>query len=622
MKTPIVTDEAYKYVGAPVLLIAGPGTGKTYQLAKRIQFLTKTKGISPDEITVITFTKEAAASMRAKLRETNSAEYIEDEYRPKQIYTMHGLGQQILSANVKKSGLKKDFEVVTEDDLRKAMIRDAAYLLLNSEADAQIAFDERVKSSNQMSEKSKKIINQYEVLLRKCNAIDFDDQITLACKLLNENPDILLSVQKKTKYLLIDEYQDINNGQYDFISLLTKSHSEGLFVVGDDDQSIYSFRGGSPDFIRSFEEHFGPESMILQMQTSRRCPAFVLESANSIVAKYDSKRIGKGSYKYTMKTDNKIVLHNSPSDDREAEIISAIIRSDIDSRNKCESCGALHRRDYFILIPNKNHILKIQDALRRFKIPYSSQGSSYQQTKFLELIENWSLNQESNFLTRQMIEILLYGKFISFPSKRSKITNKIKERNEGLEEISKLWNGVLTENESLYETLQKGAESSDLLKKLKICFENLSKSYLREDLSEFLKQAAFYTKTWTSLKNFFQIIKKDKPSFKSVDDLTPTVRVLTMQSAKGLQADIVCIIGFEDEVMPGNFENEQELNERARLFFVGMTRAKEQLHIFRSRKRSSSSTYKKTPHELKDSRFAAFLPNSFLEKKFHNAKQS
>lgn len=125
----IISDEAYKYDGGPVLLLAGPGTGKTWQIAQRIKFLISDKGASADEITVITFTSEAAKGMRAKLEEKGSNEYIEPDNRPSHIFTMHSLGHQILSKNLTKAGLKEDFYVVEDSRIREPIMRDAAILL-------------------------------------------------------------------------------------------------------------------------------------------------------------------------------------------------------------------------------------------------------------------------------------------------------------------------------------------------------------------------------------------------------------------------------------------------------------------------------------------------------------
>lgn len=618
MNDVIISDDAYKYDGGPVLLLAGPGTGKTWQLAQRIKFLISDKGSSADEITMITFTSEAAKGMRAKLEEKGSSEYIEPEKRPSRIFTMHSLGHQILSENLSKVGLKEDFYVVEDSRIREPIMRDAAILLGYSEKDAKEAFKDRTVANAQASEKSKQIVQKYEEILRACNSIDHDDQINLACKLLKEDESILKKYSQNSKYLLVDEYQDINQGQYELIELLSKGNRTGLFVVGDDDQSIYSFRGGTPTFIRNFKNHFGASSVIIQMQTSRRCPANILDCANSIVAEFDSQRLQKGNYIYKKTDPGKVVVHDCPSDDREAEIIGAILKGDSESLDLCDRCKRLPKRTYFILVPNKNYSQKIQQKLKHFGIAFDSKfGETNKGFSPFVLIKDWA-KKSSSFQTRQIIELLIEsGAIENLPNSKVKLKQKIDARARGLKDIASIWSKVITDHKSFSEILGGEVKNNAIIKEIFEKLQELKLSYEKGKVPDFLQKVALYTKPWSSIDNFFDNISNEAVRSSSHG---PHVRILTLQSSKGLQANLVFIIGMEEDAIPRKTSSDEALAEEARLFFVGMTRAEDQLHLFKCRKRTSASSYKPTPNEIKQSRFLEHFPVDKHEKQFHQPK--
>jgi len=619
MENIIISDEAYKYDGGPVLLLAGPGTGKTWQLAQRIKFLINDKKTSADEITVITFTKEAAKGMHAKLEEKGSNEYIEPGNRPSRIFTMHGLGNQILSENLEKVGLREDFYVVEDSRVREPIMRDAAILLGYTEKDAEEAFKDRTVANLQASEKSKKIVQKYEEILRACNSIDYDDQINLACKFLKEDEKILKKYSQNSKHLLVDEYQDINQGQYELIELLSKENRSGLFVVGDDDQSIYSFRGGTPTFIRNFKKHFGLSSTIIQMQTSRRCPTNVLQCANSVVAKFDSQRLPKGNYIYKKTDPGKVVVHDCPSDDREAEIIGAILKGDTESLNLCDQCKQLPKRTYFILVPNKNYSQKIQKKFKQFGIPFDSKfGEVGKGFSPFVLIKDW-VQKSSSFQTRQIIELLIEsGSIENLPNSKVKLKQKIDARMKGLRDVASLWNKVITDHKSFGEILEEAVKENTTAKEIFEKLGELKLSYEMGKVSNFLQKISLYTKPWSSLDNFFDDISNESVRSPSHG---PHVRILTLQSSKGLQANLVFIIGLEEDAIPRKTPNDDALAEEARLLFVGMTRAEDQLHLFKCRKRTSASSYKPTPNEIEQSRFLKHFPVDKHEKQFHQPKR-
>ena len=602
-----LSDEAYKVFPGPVLVLAGPGTGKTYQLARRIQFLTSEIGAQADQITVITFTQEAARSMSKKLEQRCAGEFVPEENRPIRISTMHSLGHAIISDNVRSVGLKPGFTLIEEDEIRKILFGDAA---LNAGFDHDkglIAMEARVTGSHVLSEESQLITAEYESILRRCNAIDHDDQILLAVKLLRSNEKVRQKWQAEARFLLVDEYQDINPAQFELICLLSEPYRAGLFVVGDDDQSIYHFRGGSPRFIRGFADHFGSGTQVIQMATSRRCKRSILEVANSLVARHDKGRVPKSTPIFKQEDEGDVMVHNCPSEQREATIVAAIIKSEIEK-------GENGIRSSFILIPNRNYIPLIEEALTRAEIPFSVQMSESKPLRRLFAIEEWCQQPASDLLTRRLIQFAVDIGTPHIPGSMSKTADKLKARNDASLEIAKLWKSQGAEIQSLRSALAQSTHSS--LKEVADILTAIEKAH-GEDFGEFLRLAQKHCKPWASRKAFFDEMKTVEKSKKRPSQTgLHTVRIMTMQSCKGLQADFVFIVGLEEGTFPRG-SSDEEVSEEARLLFVAITRAIDVVHLFHARLREGAVTYKTKSYGLKESRFLKNLPG---KRQYHPAK--
>ncbi|MFU8844833.1 MAG: UvrD-helicase domain-containing protein, partial [Bacteroidales bacterium] len=234
--------KSFKEFPGPILLLAGPGTGKTWQLEHRVKFLLEKIEASPSEITIITFTNEAARSMRERLLKEETG--IPHDQIPENIQTMHSLANTIVGTNTGIVGLSEDYGVLTEKYPQTILLKDASSLCGIERENYLETYNCRIKGDcNKNPGDSKcKVCDKYVELLRKCNLLDYDDQLFLACEILRNYPEIQTYWQAQTKYLLVDEYQDINAIQCELIQLLSSGQEEGLFAVGDDDQSIYSFR--------------------------------------------------------------------------------------------------------------------------------------------------------------------------------------------------------------------------------------------------------------------------------------------------------------------------------------------------------------------------------------------
>lgn len=222
-------------LSGPVLLLAGPGTGKTYQLGRRIKHLVEKQQVPPDQITVVTFTTVAAQNMRDRISDDARPElYVPYSHQPKHICTLHSFGYRVIRENLTSLGFKSPPRVVTDDRLRSILISDAAQLAGHRREDGNETTQCRQCGDCKPSDAGKcRICQAYQEILRGCSAVDHDEQILLACRILRETPVVLEKYRTQTRHLLIDEYQDINAAQFELIRLLSDGQRDGLFVVGD-----------------------------------------------------------------------------------------------------------------------------------------------------------------------------------------------------------------------------------------------------------------------------------------------------------------------------------------------------------------------------------------------------
>src|SRR5450830_466462 len=336
--TIFVDPEPWRVTDGPLLLLAGPGTGKTHQLALRIKDLVTTRTVSPESVTVITFTKAAASNMRDRISDEGKADvYLPPNLRPRKIMTMHSLGLEIVRKNAGALALPPDFTILSDPRVRKILFQDAAVLANEEPAAAEEAAQTRQEGRVFVpGSPAAKVLGRYEEILRACKAVDYDDLIFLACTVLEQDPAVLRDYANESTHLLVDEYQDINQSQRAFIELLVRQNRAGLFAVGDDDQSIYSFRGGTPEYIRSFRTEFGDGARILSLDESRRCPSTVMNSALAVVQQFNSARLAKPTptFKGARSAGNKIQIHSVATDDHEAMIIATIAADPITTQKR------------------------------------------------------------------------------------------------------------------------------------------------------------------------------------------------------------------------------------------------------------------------------------------------
>jgi DNA helicase-2/ATP-dependent DNA helicase PcrA len=614
MTVPIeVNAEPWRVEDAPVLLLAGPGTGKTHQLALRLKHLLETKDIAPATITVITFTKEAAENMRARISDEEKPDvYLPLDRRPGRITTMHSLGLEIVRARREWLNLPADFTVMTNSRLRRVLFRDAALLCGRSEGDGGRADRFRQEAAELAPDDiAGAITAKYETILRSCKAIDYDDQISLACEALSGDEAFRNEFAESTTHLLIDEYQDINPSQRQLITMLSDRHRASLFVVGDDDQSIYSFRGGTPKYIRDFLLEFGSNARLLSLVESRRCPDRVIHAALAVVRAFDPGRIDKppATFRPEKSEAELVQIHDLPSDDEEAAVVAQIIDN------------AVPRQRALILVPAKQYADKIKRELRRRRISYTH-PPNLDDSGFvvLETLYAWMNRPADNFALRQCIECLCESGVLGVPSKRARSEASKAAREAPLKAIATLWEAVTTDRISLWEALTRRANTdtgicAPLHERLQALL-----SVGQTDIEQFLALAVRDLRPWVGREAFMKEVAIWLDELRSHgQQRESSVRIMTLQAAKGLEAEVVCVIGLNEGVLPRS-DRAAEVEEAARLAYVSMSRAKETLHLFHARKRDASITYLQNSFALRPSRFVNAIPREHKNLIYYQSK--
>jgi ATP-dependent DNA helicase Rep len=594
-------------MAGPILVLAGPGTGKTYQLARRIQTLVDAHEVNPEEITVVTFTREAAHGMRGKLSDRGKDEYVELDKRPKNILTMHALGHRIINENASEIGLVPDVAVVTDHLLKEALIRDAALLAGLNEAAGKQALQDKARAITSPSDETKLVLARYSEILRACNAIDHDDQIATACDILDKHADVLEAYRAVARHLLVDEYQDINADQHRLIKLLTGGQEAGLFAVGDDDQSIYGFRGGDPRYIRSLHTDY-PGSQILQLQVSRRCLKNILDCALTVVGTYDSARVAKVAPGYTAAEPGLVKVWNCPSDEREAQLIAGTVYA---------KGAAGEASDFFVLVPTRNYVKTISNALTAKGVSHDidTATESSREWDTLRTLKRW-LEHRSNLPTRHAIELVLSAGTTSMPGQKVKKPEKLAARETFARDIAELWAPVLTSSKPLDESFREAAGTKPTVEEVWKLLDSAQQAHQADLMPDFVEAIGRAFKIFPTIESFYRCLKflEDTPSASGA--AKSAVRILTFQSSKGLEADCVFIIGLEEGTLPKDLTDATSTAEEARLVFVAMTRAKKELHLTHARKRTGASTYKPVSHQLNASAFVGCFPKGQSEQQY------
>lgn len=606
-------EEIVSNFNSPTLVLAGPGAGKTYLLSDRVKRLL-TKGADKTAVTVLAFAKDAVQHMYNELTDRRGNFRLARDSLPR-ISTMHSLGLQIVNEKPRQVGLRKGGLSVQDDEPVKRLIyRDAALIVGHSDREAEEA--RRCKEHGDCKEDDEKsrcmVCRKYWEIMSKCNRIDFDDQILFACRVLEANHDILARYQACCEHLLVDEYQDINAAQFRLIELLSREHRDGLFVVGDDAQSIYGFRGADPRFILRFTDEF-PSARTPSLPYSWRCHANTMDAAVKVITQYYPEWTGPFELEYQSPRGAPPTVWQLPSHSAEAEMTARAARHFINEH-----------KSVLVLAPKKDFFRLISKELRKRRVAHECPVSLLPDPVRSRLMTGrvflqWVRDPNNSFLTRLVLEELINRGAAKVTGagkgKRCK-PETLKRRVQEETRIAALWESVSTKR-SLYHVVRESGEGGTVatIKDGLSALLDSYKDFKADKRGDFAKQLAVAMGVWVDPSN----LAKDICSAMFL--LEPTAasgpgfaQLMTMRRAKGLQADIVIIVGLEDDIIPNPIS---DVGEEARLFYVSMTRAREKLFLFHAYRRPRDISF---GEEIKQKKRSRFLNALGIHSEFKNLR--
>ena len=628
--------EAVLATEGPVLVLAGAGSGKTTVLVNRIAYMISEKHIRPWNILAITFTNKAAREMKDRIERL-----LGDTAKDMWIGTFHSVCVRILRSCIDLLGYSRDFVIYDTADTKTVMkeclreldideksfpVRNVLSIISNAKNDLMDAatFENVYKSDYRMSIIAK-IYYRYQTKLRKNNAVDFDDIILNTVKILSENPDVLSKYQDKFQYILVDEYQDTNNSQYLLINLLAQAN-RNLCVVGDDDQSIYKFRGANIGNILNFEDDYSDVQKIT-LDQNYRSTQNILDAANSVISN-NKGRMGKSLW--TSNGDgNKVFVYTGTNEYDEARYIARQIKKHFDEQGSFSDCAILYRTNAQSRV--------IEEMLMRESVPYKvlSGLRFYDRKEIKDIIAYLRVVYNPN-------DDVSLARIINEPKRKIGNATLEKARNIAREKETSLYD-VISHADDYHEfktAIKKLLSFSEIIQsliKLKdtvtieeltgrilndtgympaLVMEDTTESKTRiENLGEFISVITEFEKneeTGNTLGEFLENISLVS-DIDGYDENEDSAILMTIHSAKGLEFPIVFLSGLEEGLFPGmrSMESDDDIEEERRLCYVAITRAKEQLYITKTISRTIHGKTMPTTA----SRFFKEIPVEYLEDK-------
>lgn len=624
--------EAVLATDGPCLVIAGAGSGKTKVLTHKIAYDIES-GIKPWNILAITFTNKAANEMKERIEKL-----IGDAAKDLWMGTFHSICVRILRRYIDRIGYKTDFVIFDTSD-QKTLIKECLKTL---KVDDKIFTDRGVLSEisngkNEMLEpkaygvkyagdfRKKTIAEIYELYqrrLRENNAIDFDDIINFTIKILSENPDVLDYYTEKFKYILVDEYQDTNKAQFTLVSLLASKYGN-LTVVGDSDQGIYSFRGADISNILNFERDF-PGTRIIKLEQNYRCTGNILKAANAVI-KHNENKYDKKLWTENEEGHLPCIYCGEDEYDEGRYIVEQI--------NHLKTEEYYKNSDFTILYRMNAQSRAIEDILMREGIPYKVIGGLkfYERKEIKDIIAYLRLihNSADNLSLKRIINEPKRGigktSIEQIQEISDKTGNSMYEIIRNAQEYG--LTRVFSNSRDFIEQIEYLKSKKDELKISELIKETLNKTgYTKalenensveaetriENLEEFLTVAIEFEEESAdnSLAEFLENITLSS-DIDGMEDQDNSITLMTLHSAKGLEFPVVFLVGMEEGIFPGykSIGEPQALEEERRLFYVGITRAKQYLYLTCAKHRTifGSTSYNQV------SRFVKEIPEELLE---------
>ena len=607
-------QQAVEHLGSPLLVLAGAGSGKTRVITRKIEWLIRQRAVSPADITAVTFTNKAAREMKQRVQQGFQSP---ETLTGLTISTFHSLGMKILRKHAPVLAMRAGFSIIDPRDVSNVLsdllradlvnnrdlvdrvarrISHWKNLGLNPEQAAADAEDPVGKAALQA-------YPGYQRYLRACNSVDLDDLIYLPAVLLRENPDICRTWQLNIRYLLVDEYQDTNAVQYQLVKLLAKE-GKRLTVVGDDDQSIYAWRGAQPENLAILEQDF-PGLSVIKLEQNYRSSERILNAANSVIANNPRtfnkalwSNLGHGESIRIIAADNEQV---------EAErAVSGIMRHQFRKHSK--------HGDFAILYRSNHQARELEIKLREMRIPYRISGGS------------------SFFDRAEIRDVMAYLRLLTNPADDSALLRIINtpRRGVGATSLERLANYAAERNQGIFQTLSDPGLGTIIKPGLAVRLREFAASmvklghstmdndpieaarkmldylqyqqWLRDTceaevadkrweniclLMDWLENAHRHSDTPRNLQEMVgELVLNDALDQQQQEEETNQVNLMTLHAAKGLEFAHVYIVGVEEDIIPHRVSLDQGNDqEERRLFYVGITRAMQTLTLSYARKR-------------------------------------
>lgn len=614
--------EAVTKTEGPLLVLAGAGSGKTKVLTTRIVYLVKEKGIDPHHILAITFTNKAAKEMKERV-----IQMLGPIAYQIQISTFHSLGLTIMKENYHFLGYQPNFTILDSEDTLTVIKKILKDLNLDTKEYNPRAIKNKISgaknelldakeyenyANTDFEQKVVEVYKRYEKKLLINNSLDFDDLLVLPIRLFRTNPDILKKYQERFQYILVDEYQDTNEAQYKLIKMLGAKY-KNVCVVGDNDQSIYSFRGANYRNILNFEKDY-PDAHTIMLEENYRSTKTILHAANDVI-KNNKERKDKNLW-----TSNdiglKIKYHRSFDEKEEAYYVVTEIKKLLEVETPKNEIAILYRTN----AQSRN----VEEALLRENIPYKVIGSFYFYNRkeikdliaYLKLIYNQNddinllriinvprrgiglktlenLTNEANQKGTSLFHAISSGKELGFRKMIEELITK--QENTSLTELVDL---VLDTTGMRQELIKEGTMESEIRLENLEEFKSITKNFEEKNgiisLEEFLMEISLVS---------------DMEEHKDNQDV---ITLMTVHSAKGLEFNKVFLIGMEEGIFPHNnsFLDQSSLEEERRLCYVAITRAKQDLWLVNAKRRMLYGMESANP----PSRFIGEITQELLEK--------
>lgn len=633
--------EAVEKTEGPVLILAGAGSGKTRVLTTRIGHLIEDKGVQPSNILAITFTNKAANEMRERVEETLGSN-VNDMW----ISTFHSCCVRILRKDINRIGYNRSFVIydsadqvtLVKDCLKELNLSDKVFepkMIIStiSGAKDKLYDPKQFKAMHMNDNRMSKIADVYALYqdrLKRNSALDFDDLIFKTVELLKSDKEVLDYYRNRFKYIMVDEYQDTSKAQYELIKILAREH-QNICVVGDDDQSIYGWRGADIRNILEFEKDYD-DVHVVKLEQNYRSTQIILDAANTVISNNIER---KRKRLWSEKKDGELIKIQVAQDEiEESDFVADMIAKISREQNRSY-------KDFAVLYRANAQSRSVEDALNRSQIPYNIYGG----TKFYE--------------RKEIKDLIAYLRVIQNPQDDISIKRiiNIPRRGIGLRTIEKIEDRASLKQESIYSVLIDIETNSDISTKarnsisefvdnvigtLRTMREVYPVSKLIEKVIESIDYYGYIDDLYKgdkeeaeerkdNVKEFISVAmefeqtseEKDLETFltgvaltseSSEEEEIDKVSLMTIHTSKGLEFPVVFIVGMEDGLFPiaraVRSMSDSEIEEERRLCYVGITRAKEILYLTLTQKRT---LYGKTNPSIA-SRFMEELPKECIER--------